>query len=128
MEPTILVVDDHPGTCGLIQRVLTRQGYGVVTVGDGESALAAVVKERPSLVIVDVLLPGLDGVTVLTRLRQHDPRLPLIAMSAGNSVPDLEGIPFLAKPFGLSTLLQLVEGTVAGSLPGLGLGTPPSSL
>ena len=80
------------------------------------------------LVIVDVLLPGLDGVTVLTRLRQHDPRLPLIAMSAGNSVPDLEGIPFLAKPFGLSTLLQLVEGTVAGSLPGPGFGTPPSSL
>jgi CheY-like chemotaxis protein len=93
MEPTILVVDDHPGTCGLIQRVLTRQGYGVVTVGDGEAALAAVVTERPSLVIVDVLLPGLDGVTVLTRLRQHNPRLPLIAMSADYIVPDLEGIP-----------------------------------
>ena len=112
MEPTILVVDDHLETCGLIERVLTRQGYAVSAVADGEAALAAVATQRPSLVIVDVLLPGLDGVTVMTHLRQHDPHLPLLAISAAGAVPDLGGIPFLAKPFVLTTLIQLVESTV----------------
>ena len=126
MEPTILVVDDDLPTCSLIQRVLTGQGYAVSAVADGEAALAAVAAQRPSLMIADLLLPGLDGATVLTRLRQHDPHLPLITMSAGLVVPDLEDIPFLAKPFGLSTLIQFVEDTLAGALPDPGRGTLPS--
>src|SRR4051794_2233023 len=71
MARTILVVDDHPATCSLIQRTLTQQGYTVSTVGDGAAALVAAATQRPDLVIADVFLPGLDGLTVVDRLRQQ---------------------------------------------------------
>ena len=117
MDPTILVVDDDPATCRLIQKLLSPHGYAVTTVADGEAALVSVAAQRPSLVIVDVLLPGLDGMTVMTRLRQHNPGQPLIAISASPTIPDLAGIPFLAKPFDLTTLLQLVESTGEWMIP-----------
>jgi len=122
MTPSILVVDDHPATCTLIQRTLTPHGYAVATVADGEAALVAATTQRPDLVIADVLLPGMDGLTVIDRLRQQDPQLPVIAMSAAPEVLvrqetaptglDIKSIAFLAKPFALATLLALVQSVM----------------
>ena len=119
MDPTVLVVDDDPATCHLIQKLLTPLGYAVTTVGDGDAALAAGAETRPRLAIVDVFLPGLDGLSVMRGLRQDDPQLPVILMSAVDTVltgheggPDgaeCECIPFLPKPFSLVTLLALVH-------------------
>jgi CheY-like chemotaxis protein len=118
MDPTVLVVDD-PGTCRLIAQILTPQGYTVAIACDGPSGLAAVERERPALVILDVLLPGVDGLTALMRLRQENPRLPIIVVSASADaltrlaavpdVPNRESIRFLAKPFSLLTLKALVH-------------------
>jgi CheY-like chemotaxis protein len=119
MSPTILVVDDHPPTCTLIARALQPQGYEVTTVGDGHEALIMAACRVPDLVIADVLLPGLNGLRVVDTLRQQDPRLPVIAISAfpdvlkrPEVVPaglDPGSIAFLAKPFGLMSLLALVH-------------------
>jgi CheY-like chemotaxis protein len=128
MTPTILVVDDHPATCTLIQRILTPHGYAVATVADGEAALVAATTQRPDLVIADVFLPGLDGLMVIDRLRQQDPQLPVIAMSAAPEVLgrqetapaglDLGSIAFLAKPFSLATLQALVQSVMPLLIPG----------
>jgi len=119
VDPTVLVVDDDPATCRQIAQTLTPQGYTVSIAGDGPSGLAAVAQARPALVILDVLLPEVDGLTVLTRLREDDPRLPIIVVSAASDVPtrlaavpdvpDRERIWFLAKPFSLVTLQALVH-------------------
>ena len=119
MDPIVLVVVDDSATCRLIAQFLTPQGYTVSTACDGLSALAAVERERPALVILDVLLPRVDGLTMLMRLRQDDPRLPIIVVSAAADartrlaaipdVPNRESIRVLAKPFSLVTLMALVH-------------------
>lgn len=119
MAPTILVVDDHHETRNLIARLLRPQGYEVAAVADGEAALSEASAQQPDLVIADILLPGLDGLSVIDTLRQQDPRLPVIAISAvddvlerAESLPaglDPRSISFLAKPFGLVPLLALVH-------------------
>ena len=119
MTPTVLVVDDDPATCRLIQKLLTPLGYAVRTVGDGGAALVAGAGTPPQLAIIDLFLPGVDGLSVMRCLRQDDPQLPVILMSAvstplfgpegGPDASDRERIPFLAKPFGLTTLMALVQ-------------------
>ena len=118
MPPMILIVDDHPETRSFIARTLHLRGYEVTAVADGESALAAAAAQPPDLVMVDVLVPGLPGLSLVDTLRQQDPHLPVIALSA---VPDVlehpeivpvgldrGSIAFLAKPFGLPAMLDLV--------------------
>ncbi len=119
MGPTILVVDDHPETCALIARTLRPRGYQVATAADGEVALTSAAAQPPDLVIADVLLPGMNGLTVIDTLRKQDPLLPVIAISAVHDVlerPDAvpagldpASISFLAKPFGLMPLMALVH-------------------
>lgn len=119
MAPTILVVDDDPATCFLIARALRPQGYEVTTAADGEAALIAAAFQLPDLVIADVLLPGLNGLSVVDTLRQQDPLLRVITISAvpdvleqPEAVPtglDLGSIAFLAKPFALTPFIALVR-------------------
>src|SRR5205823_6409586 len=67
---TVLVVDDEHNLVELVQGYLEHEGYRVLTAGDGPTALELVRSEQPDLVILDVMLPGLDGVEVCRRLRQ----------------------------------------------------------
>ena len=130
MDPTVLIVDDDAATCRLIAQTLTPQGYTVSIACDGPSGLAAVERERPALVILDVLLPGVDGLTALMRLRQDDPRLPIIVVSAAAdaqtrlaAIPDVQNrgnLPFLAKPFSLVALLALVHHLLPSTLQSAG--------
>jgi len=109
MSLSILVVDDDHSTRGLLRRVLTSLGYRVTTVSDGEAALVATAAERPALVLTDLLMPGLGGLALIDHLRQHDPLLPIIALSAAANPPDLGSVPLLIKPFSLSYLLAMVQ-------------------
>jgi CheY-like chemotaxis protein len=119
VAPVILVVDNQPETRSFIARTLHLRGYEVIAVADGEAALAAAAVQFPDLVITDVLLPGMGGLSVIDTLRQQDPRLPVIAISAVPDVlehPDVVpdgldsgSIAFLAKPFALPALLDLVR-------------------
>ena len=70
--PKILVVDDVPENVRLLQAVLVPRGYEVVTAGDGLQALEVVEAEEPDLILLDVMMPGLDGYGVCTHLRAND--------------------------------------------------------
>lgn len=67
----ILVVDDCPNIRTVFSRVLEREGYRVIACAGGKEALAAMNRERPALVLLDVEMPGLDGRDLLTRIRRH---------------------------------------------------------
>ena len=104
---TILVVDDEPGIVTIVRDYLDRAGFRVLTAGDGETALRLARTERPSLVLLDLMLPGLDGLDVTRALRQ-DPStngLPLIMLTARVDETDrvagleLGADDYITKPF-----------------------------
>src|SRR3989449_9224051 len=75
--PRILVVDDTPANVHILQARLSANGYDIVTATDGEAALAAVRESEPDLILLDVMMPKMDGFEVCRRLRA-DPSLPFI--------------------------------------------------
>jgi two-component system, cell cycle sensor histidine kinase and response regulator CckA len=120
VEPTILLVEDSADNRRFLTRALSYQGYTVTAVPDGEAALAAATTARPDLLLSDVYLPGIDGLSVMEHLRRTDPDLPILAFSAVVGVPELlasaalerphlRDISFLAKPFALASLYAMVQ-------------------
>jgi DNA-binding NarL/FixJ family response regulator len=114
---TILVVDDDPLFCGLIRDLLERAGYRVHTFDDGAAAVDAAVDERPSVVVLDVNLPGLNGYEVCQRLREQlGPEVGIIFASGDRteSFDRTAGLllgadDYLSKPFDPSELLARVR-------------------
>ena len=78
----ILVVDDEPNVCELIRIYLEREGYDVIIAHDGETALSLIEQERPQLVVLDLMLPKLDGWKVCEKLRSRGNKIPIIMLSA----------------------------------------------
>jgi diguanylate cyclase (GGDEF)-like protein len=113
----ILAVDDAPNILKAIQYILTKAGYSVLTARDGDEALTLVKRERPALVISDIMMPGLDGYSLCSRLRSERATslIPFIFLSAKDTVDDrIKGIQtgadgYLTKPFNRDELLALVE-------------------
>jgi adenylate cyclase len=67
--PTMLVIDDDPAVCELMRRVCTREGFDVLTASSGEEGLRLAHEKRPAIITLDVVMPGIDGWTVLTTLK-----------------------------------------------------------
>ncbi|GGK41722.1 DNA-binding response regulator [Deinococcus malanensis] len=115
MSPRILVIDDDAGVRSLLQRGLSYEGFLVETAPDGEAGLAAVRDRPPELVILDVMLPGLDGLEVLSRLRRVDANLPVVMLTARDrpdeQVRGLEGgaDDYVTKPFSFDVLAARVR-------------------
>lgn len=84
---TILVVDDEPNIADLVELYLRKEGFRVLKAGTGEDGLAATKRERPRLVVLDVGLPGIDGLEVCRRLRAESP-VPVIFLTARDSEID----------------------------------------
>jgi CheY-like chemotaxis protein len=109
---TILVVDDEPLIRNVIVAVLRAEGYAVVTADDGLAALEVVQQEAPALVLMDVMMPRMDGRAAFRAMRDHLPEddLPVILMSAMAKPVDLDPriTAFLRKPLDLDQLLALV--------------------
>jgi two-component system alkaline phosphatase synthesis response regulator PhoP len=78
---TILVVDDEPKIATLARDYLEHAGFAVVTAGDGPTALATVRQRRPDLVVLDLGLPGIDGLDVTRQLRR-DSSIPIVMLTA----------------------------------------------
>ncbi len=121
----ILLVDDDPDLLKLISMRLTSAGYRVRTADSGETALAVLAVARPSAVITDLRMPGIDGMQLFDAIHRQHPALPVIILTAHGTIPDAvsatqRGIyGFLTKPFDSQELLQKVAAAVkvAGDAP-----------
>ena len=107
----ILVVDDEPAVRDALARALKLDGYDVELAEDGEQGLRAVERSRPDAVVLDVLMPRLDGLAACRRLRASGDRTPVLMLTARDAVPDrVAGLDagaddYLVKPFALEELL-----------------------
>jgi two-component system response regulator MprA len=105
MPESILVVDDDAPILRMLARTLTAEGYSVEAAGGGGAALAAVERRVPDLVVLDVAMPGLDGLAVSRALRERGLALPILMLTARDSVADrVAGLDagsddYLVKPF-----------------------------
>jgi two-component system response regulator MprA len=114
-EAAILVVDDDAPIRRMLDRTLSAEGYAVETAADGGAALAAVERSTPDLVVLDVGLPGVDGLAVSRRLRGKGLAVPVLLLTARDSVPDrVAGLDagaddYLVKPFATEELLARVR-------------------
>ena len=79
--PRILIVDDEPDMLENCSRILSRQGYSCVTAENGRAALALLEHEHPDLVLTDLKMPDVDGMTLLRHVHEMDPALPVIVVT-----------------------------------------------
>ena len=111
----ILVVDDDAPIRRMLERTLTAEGYAVESAADGGGALAAVERAVPDLVVLDVAMPGVDGLSVCRRLRRAGLGLPVLLLTARDAVSDrVAGLDagaddYLVKPFAPEELLARVR-------------------
>jgi two-component system response regulator MprA len=111
----LLVVDDDRRICRMLERTLTAEGYAVTTATDGGGALAAVERSVPDLLILDVAMPGLDGLAVARRVRAKGLSVPILFLTARDAVSDrvggfeAGGDDYLVKPFAMPELLVRVR-------------------
>ena len=111
----VLIVEDERRIASFVARGLSREGYAVQAVADGAAALASAGREAPALVLLDVMLPGRDGIAVLRDLIALLPSLPVMMLSA-RSDPETKvaalragAIDYVAKPFSFDELLERVR-------------------
>ena len=111
----ILIVEDNRDLAFGLQTNLEVQGFLVELATDGESGLQAILDDPPDLVVLDLMLPGLNGIEVLKRVREKNPQVPILILTArGNEVDKVLGLrlgadDYVTKPFGLMELLARVE-------------------
>jgi len=111
----ILVVDDDGPIRRMLSRTLTAEGYAVEASPDGGTALAAVERSAPDLVVLDVAMPGVDGLAVARRLRDKGLGVPILFLTARDAVPDrvagldAGGDDYLVKPFAAEELLARIR-------------------
>jgi DNA-binding response OmpR family regulator len=130
-RPTrILVVDDEANLVELVQGYLEREGYDVLTAGDGPSALALARDTRPDLLVLDLMLPGLDGLEVCRRVRQFSDAYILILTARAEEVDKIVGLAmgaddYLTKPFSPRELVARVKAMLRRPRSGPAESEPP---
>jgi len=87
-EARLLVVDDDADIVELLAASLRFSGFEVTTARNGHEALAVAASTRPDLIVLDVMMPGLDGLTVVRRLRESGNRVPVVLLTARDSTED----------------------------------------
>jgi two-component system, OmpR family, response regulator len=107
----VLVVDDEPVLAELVSMALRYEGWEIATAGDGATAIALAKDEPPDVVVLDVMLPDMSGLDVLRKLRERIPHLPLLLLTAKDSVEDriagltAGGDDYVTKPFSLEEVV-----------------------
>lgn len=118
MNEKILVIEDDPSILRGLQLNLTMEGYLVRSASDGAVGLSLAQSERPDLILVDVMLPSMDGLEIVRRVREKDPDLPILILSAKGQEPDkvaglsLGADDYVVKPFGLKELLARIDAAL----------------
>lgn len=129
MTPKILIVEDDPHILLGLEEVLKSDGFEVTVCNRGDRALEAVAKHRPSLVVLDIMLPGLNGYDICKQLRAQKITLPILMLTAKSQELDkvvgldLGADDYVAKPFGVRELLARIHALLrrAGAA-----GSPPT--
>ncbi|OBB64401.1 MULTISPECIES: response regulator transcription factor [Mycolicibacterium] len=107
----VLVVDDEPVLAELVSMALRYEGWDIATAGDGATAIALARENPPDVVVLDVMLPDMSGLDVLAKLREQIPGLPLLLLTAKDSVEDriagltAGGDDYVTKPFSLEEVV-----------------------
>ena len=123
MPVQVVVVDDDEALRNAVRRALRLEGFDVQLAGDGAEALAHLADQPADLVVLDVLMPVLDGITVCRRLRESGDRTPILMLTARDAVSDrVVGLEagaddYLTKPFALEELLARVRALLRRSYP-----------
>jgi two-component system response regulator MprA len=121
--PRVLVVDDDVAIAAALRRALEYAGHRVTVAAAGPDALAAAARDRPDLVVLDVMLPGLDGITVCRRLREQASDVLILMLTARDATPDrVAGLDagaddYLVKPFAYEELLARVRALLRRRAP-----------
>jgi two-component system OmpR family response regulator len=108
---TVLVVDDEAVLAEMVSMALRYEGWNIVTAGDGNSAISAARADRPDVVVLDVMLPDMSGLDVLHKLREENPRLPVLLLTAKDAVEDriagltAGGDDYVTKPFSIEEVV-----------------------
>jgi two-component system alkaline phosphatase synthesis response regulator PhoP len=114
----ILVVEDEPAMARLLTDNLAFEGYEVLVAVDGQTALETAVNARPDLILLDIMLPKIDGLTVCRKLREQHLNMPIIMLTARNLEEDkITGLKigaddYMTKPFSVAELLARTEATL----------------
>ena len=115
MPHSILIVDDEALTLKTIGRALRSEGYEVLTVGSGEEALKVIAEDKPDLALLDVVLPGINGIEVLRQAKKISPAMIVVMMSAYHMVDraveamKLGAYDYLIKPFHLADMVNTIQ-------------------
>jgi DNA-binding response OmpR family regulator len=112
VKPKVLVAEDDATIRALLHDVLATEGYDVVCVNDGEEALRVVDAFQPDLILSDVMMPNLDGVSMVARLRQRGSHVPVILMSSYLRRSPLASVQLVTKPFDIASLLAVIASTL----------------
>src|SRR5260370_28165147 len=114
-KPTILIVDDEEASRAALQTILGTWGYATEVASEGREALEKATALRPSLVVTDLMMPDMDGLSLLTALQQEMPRIPVIILTGRATVDTAVGAmrqgayDYLTKPVDLDRLRLLIE-------------------
>ena len=115
MRKTILIVDDEESICQSLAGILRDEGYDTIAAGSGEEALKLIEEEMPNLVLLDIWLPGMDGIEVLKIIRSEYPQIRVIMMSGHGTIETavkatkLGAYDFIEKPISLDKIILLVN-------------------
>ncbi|EHB54295.1 response regulator transcription factor [Paenibacillus lactis] len=121
----VLLVDDEPHILQFLELGLRNEGFDVKTAFDGESALAAVHSYQPHVIILDVMMPGTDGLTVCRRLKEEEADIAIIMLTAKDEIDDrVKGLligadDYMAKPFSFEELLARIQARLRNQFPSL---------
>jgi two-component system, OmpR family, response regulator len=107
----VLVVDDEAVLAEMVSMALRYEGWNIATAGDGAAALESARSQRPDVVVLDVMLPDMSGLDVLRKLREQNPQLPVLLLTAKDAVEDriagltAGGDDYVTKPFSLEEVV-----------------------
>ncbi|KJS02107.1 MAG: Fis family transcriptional regulator [Peptococcaceae bacterium BRH_c4a] len=115
MIPKILVIDDEEHMCWALERAMKQEGYQVLTTTRGRTGLDLIREEAPSLIILDLKMPEMDGMEVLKKAKELNPKLPVVMLTAHGTIETaieamkIGATDYLAKPFDLDELKMVIR-------------------
>jgi len=118
MHKTILIIDDEESICLSLKGIFSDEGYEVFTASSGEEGLTLIEEELPGLVVLDIWLPGIDGIETLTRIKSKYPQIPVVIISGHGTVESavkatkLGAFDFIEKPLSLEKVVLIANNAL----------------